>query len=366
MIVVLYLGGKLKSIFLFSTRVKEVLEQLQKNSIYDFFRLSDVPFKLVYIVLIIVLLSALVKIGEAQEINSAVLERSLDEQNYFQVSYDNDLFRGEDYGNTQNIGFELVRSKWAIKKVFSIFPKIKNSRVSAGFGFEHAVYTPQDLASKEIQLGDYPYAAYLVLKAFKTSCDTVNKRRFIANASIGFIGPLAGGKQMQTSIHQTTGDVIPQGWVNQLNNDLLLNYSVIVEQQLLHIKSRVSFLLFGEANIGSLNTSVGVGAKVLLGMFQNSFESKSTYNQPFQIYLFASLFSKANAYDATLQGGFFSRESSFVIDSEQINRFQIANSTGLVLRYKAYQAGVFANTSSAPFKSTGVKSYGGVFVGKRF
>ena len=39
------------------------------------------------------------------------------------------------------------------------------------------------------------------------------------------------GKEMQVGIHEATGNVIPQGWRNQIKNDADVNYEIAYDKR---------------------------------------------------------------------------------------------------------------------------------------
>ncbi len=57
---------------------------------------------------------------------------------------------------------------------------------------------------------------------------------------------MAGAKGMQEGIHRWLNDIQPQGWGNQVHNDLVLNYQVNYERQLYAARDHVSLSAYGK------------------------------------------------------------------------------------------------------------------------
>ncbi len=77
---------------------------------------------------------------------------------------------------------------------------------------------------------DRPYAGWLF---FNTGIahlyeDQGNKERINGLLlSIGIVGPCSFAEQTQKAVHRAIGSEIPQGWDNQLNNELGINVSYL-------------------------------------------------------------------------------------------------------------------------------------------
>lgn len=80
------------------------------------------------------------------------------------------------------------------------------------------IFTPEDLENTELIVADRPYAGWLHLDMAALGC---NERTLdVLELSVGMVGPAAGGKEMQKWFHQIIDSPDPQGWHNQINNEL--------------------------------------------------------------------------------------------------------------------------------------------------
>jgi lipid A 3-O-deacylase len=95
-------------------------------------------------------------------------------------------------------------------------------------GFQHCVsisigqgiYTPDDISREELIQEDQPYAGILTL-AF--GIHSISSRRLdTLEINLGIVGPHSFAEQMQKFIHSLTGATKPQGWHNQLKDELAL------------------------------------------------------------------------------------------------------------------------------------------------
>lgn len=149
---------------------------------------------------------------------------------------ENDLFTGTDRGYTN--GFKLV---WVSPEIgpepgrmrlsgllgtlarrlpFSAIPE---SRRYLSLSFGQNIFTPEDIWRRNLIFDDRPYAGFTygavgfyargpsVLDGFE--------------ATIGVVGPASLGGDVQKFLHRTFGWTRPEGWPNQLKNELILGLS---------------------------------------------------------------------------------------------------------------------------------------------
>jgi len=140
-------------------------------------------------------------------------------------------------------------------------------RLHASLALGHNLYTPEDISTSELVVDDRPYAAWLhadlglvgitdeILRTMEFSC--------------GWIGPAAGGEELQKWVHELIDSPEPMGWHNQLNNEL--TFMLVFEQKWRHILPLGNFGLevdlspHGSVAFGNVFTYGGVGGTVRLG-----------------------------------------------------------------------------------------------------
>jgi len=298
----------------------------------------------------------------AQRISNTALYRTIQSPTYFRVHYENDYFSGTDKYYTQGINLEQVHP--LIGKFFTSRLLIHSgvSETKFGISVEHEGFTPTLITQPQILYGDRPFAACLFGKTFSIVNDPARRQRISSALSAGVIGPAAGGKEMQESIHHWINAVQPQGWQNQIQNDLILNYQVDYEQALLSVSY---FSLSGKAGAraGTFNTKATAGIIFMIGYFDDPFTNFSGQNRKKQVYLYAEPVVNIVGHDATLQGGFFNRTNPYVIPSTAVSRFVFQGNAGLIIKINALQLEYFQSYITREFTTGNYHIWGGLRVG---
>jgi len=301
----------------------------------------------------------------AQKINHLASFRNIEGERYFRFNYDNDFFTATDENYTQGYNFELVAPALRKNPLNFILIKANQQNTRYGVALEHIGFTPNEYDLPEIQFGDRPFAAAIMLRSFAISKNTVKQIRFHSALSLGLIGPGAFGKEMQTEIHEITGNKTPLGWRNQIQNDVVLNYNFGIEKQLLNLNDIIGFQIQSNLEIGTLFTNISVGSNIIIGKFQNLFTSKAQHST-FQIYVYAKPSVSLIGYDATLQGGLINRDNAYTISAGDVERLTFQYDFGLVLQTKTLYFEYTRSRISPEFQSGPSAKWGGFRVGFTF
>lgn len=301
----------------------------------------------------------------AQKIDNMASFRDIKKDTYFRYSYDNDYFTSTDKDYTQGYNFELVTPFFRKNPANYLFFKPKNSEYKYGLSIEHIGFTPDNIKSREIQFGDRPFAAAIMLKSFIIATDTINKTRIISSLNTGLIGPGAFGKEMQVAIHEQTGNAIPHGWSNQIKNDIVLNYEISHEKQLVRFRNLFSLQSNTTARVGTLFTNVSVGLNATFGIINSPFTAMKNKNK-FQLYLYSQPLVSAIGYDATLQGGLFNDKSPYTIPNRDINRFTAQHNYGVVLQTRSLYFEYSRTAITREFETSRSSKWGGIRIGFKF
>lgn len=292
-----------------------------------------------------------------QKVNNLSSHRNMGSDSYFRIHYDNDYFTTTDENYTQGIQLELALPIFKKNPVNYLFPSLPNSNSIYGLSIEHNGFTPDDIRSKEIQKGDRPFAAAIMLKSFKVTKSEERPLRLASSLSVGVIGPLAFGYEMQKGIHIAIDGAIPGGWRNQIHNDAVINYRLTVERDL-YIESRfVSLSSHVTGRLGTYHTNASIGFNANLGFVPQKVNSK------FDLYLFAHPQVNFVAYDATLQGGFFQKSSPYQVPSSDIERLVLQMNYGLVLKLSKMYFEYYRTSISKEFETGERTRWGGVRIG---
>jgi hypothetical protein len=256
---------------------------------------------------------------------------------YLKIVFDNDIFDNTDYYYTNGVRLELVSSFAQKLPTSKLLPVLRKADVSfQGLSLVQNIYTPVNPDTKVVRLNDRPFSAFLSLGHFRESYNYERGLRMYSEISIGVIGPASMGGIVQSSIHE----IEPLGWQNQIKNDLVLNYSFLIEKILLSRKN-IELKLSADANLGTIYDKLGGGLAFRLGRFKKLLENSIIGYRPnnpsrIDFWFYTKINANLIAYDATLQGGMFSESNIYVIDSKSLNRTVLNASAGFSLFYRGF------------------------------
>ena len=297
-----------------------------------------------------------------QKIDNMASFRDIKSTNYFRFHYDNDYFTSTDKEYTQGYNFELTSPRLSKNPINQLFISPKNSEFKYGLSLEHIGFTADNIASDQIQFDDRPFAAAIMLKSFAIATDTIQKSRIVSSLNLGIIGPGAFGGDMQTAIHRATGNTIPKGWYNQIKNDVVINYELTYEKQLLRFHDFFSIQTTATARLGTLFTNASVGFNTTIGIINSPFTSVKNKNK-FQLYAYTQPLVNVIGYDATLQGGLFNHKSVYTINDSKIERFTLQNNFGIVLQYRTLYLEYSRTILTREFSYGNSFKWGGIRIG---
>ncbi|MBH8570825.1 lipid A deacylase LpxR family protein [Microvirga sp. STS02] len=254
-------------------------------------------------------------------------------------TYANDLFFRTDYYFTQGMTLTLVHPMLArlpVRHLLAAGPR--GSTQQHGLTLCYDGFTPLRIQDAFIRVGDRPYAAYLYGSFFRASNQPARHQRLTTALEIGFIGPAAGGKQLQTAIHRLTGNAEPRGWDYQIRNAPIIGYRVAFEKQLA-ANQHVDLLGNVEASLGTLYTYAGTGLRLRAGKLNPCFADLAVTSPSYsgklhwQLYGEATLTGRLIGYDATLQGSPFTNRDPYTLPASDVVRAILRSSGGVVLAH---------------------------------
>ena len=168
----------------------------------------------------------------AQEIQNGLSYREVPHGDYFRVNYENDLAFHTDYYYTQGVHFEVLKQSFRNDFLRALFPLGKGGFRRFGYGLESAGYTPMSIIADSILRGDRPFAGMAYAKVFAIANHPAHASRIVSALSLGWMGPAAGGYEIQAYIHRHTGNLDPVGWKYQVGNSPVINCEVDYERAL--------------------------------------------------------------------------------------------------------------------------------------
>jgi hypothetical protein len=266
------------------------------------------------------------------------------------IQYENDLFVQTDRYYTQGIALNYKTILRSTSFVEGFFFKVPASRKRLSLGLDQQVFTPTSIRSDSLLNHDRPYAATLRLTTVFESTDTLKKRLFGWQFSVGMLGPGALGKETQTGIHKATNNFLPLGWQHQLNTGLLVDVGAHVNYRLIAIRRWLSLDVNAQANLGTGNTSLLAGGNLNFCLVKNKL-ALGFYVKPAL---------RIVGYDATLQGSLIGLKSEYHIPSNQLERLISEQETGVRLQLNRCSVDVWLRFQSHLFEGAVNHRWGGI------
>lgn len=271
----------------------------------------------------------------------------------FSLRHDNDINFFTDCYFTS--GVELRWYTPALKHSplhYILIPSPKGSITVYALMLTHNMYTPKKIFTPDLVPFDHPYSAYLLLGQMKESYHSRRQMKVTSSFQIGFIGPLAGGDAIQTTLHKNISIADPaEGWDNQIQNDLCLQYAARLENGIfmyphLELLSNIQF------ELGVPRTQAILGMKLRIGEMWSYFDGPETSGtQIWQLYGFMEANVHIVNYNAVLQGGFFNENNKHVLYN--VNKIYGHFRYGITAVYQRYSVRYGVNINSRTF-STGL------------
>ena len=297
----------------------------------------------------------------AQAIGTTGVERDLPGNSSWRLAYDNDFFTATDRYFTQGIALEVTSPRLGRLPLMRALLVRRGTLARHSIVFEDDGYTASDLKAPQILSGDHPYAGTKQLRLQAIATDTLRRLRVSSSLNVGIIGQGAGGAAIQTFIHRRTGNTIPQGWGNQIRNDVILNYEAGVEREVYRAGRRLLITGVGIARVGTYNTAITAGPTLMVGAVGTPFRAGAPSRRAF--YLFAKPQVNVVGYDATLQGGLFNRSSPYTITNADLSRVVYRQQVGAVYRSGSLFLEYSQSYASPEFRGARAHRSGGFQVG---
>lgn len=176
-----------------------------------------------------------------------------------------------------------------------------------GWRLGQELYTASDIKLPPERIGppDHPYAAWLFGGFFKEVHDASGRHQR-TGIDIGCLGPCAGGEWTQTNLHRVIDQSLPKGWNKQVKNEPgILLYKEVAPVRWNPTK-KVDITPSLKGRLGNIHTDVSAAFLVRGGQL-NAVPDQPTFHGFFRVE------GRAVAYDATLQGGYFSTDSPHTV-----------------------------------------------------
>jgi hypothetical protein len=181
--------------------------------------------------------------------------------------------------------------------------RLPTQSITYGWHFGQDLYTASDIKLKPEQINplDHPYAGWIYGGVFR-EVQNRDGSGLRLGLDLGCLGPCAGGEWTQTNLHQALNQPLPQAWSTQLQQEwgLVLNAEVAPARwNLLQDMDLASRL---KVRVGNIFTDARAELLWRYGRLNEMREDQASF-------VFARGELRANAYNATLQGGYFNNQS---------------------------------------------------------
>lgn len=198
----------------------------------------------------------------------------------FSIYMENDLFGGTDRYYTS--GVKLSWSSPDLEKysdtpyaspllpLFDLLPYINETGYQKNlvFALGQNIYTPDDTETASLVRNDRPYAGWLYVGTGVVWKNAEARNSLVLD--IGVVGPWAYGQEAQRKIHDLRGLDHPNGWDNQLHNELGLSlvYERMWRWPQHERRSGLDWELLPHAGaaIGNVYTYANAGAELRAGL----------------------------------------------------------------------------------------------------
>lgn len=307
--------------------------------------------------------------------------RPIDQDGVLTFALENDLFAGRDDGYTNGVRASYVSPEAGIPpwietmaSIVPLFPQEGHTRWTFALG--QSMFAPKDLTISTPQLNDRPYAGWLygTVGLIADNTQTLDNLQL----TVGMVGPASAAAETQRIVHKIVGSDIPQGWGNQLHNELgvVLSYDH-KWRGLLELSPfglGVDFTPSVGGSVGNVYTHAAASAMVRVG-----YDLPSDYGPPvirpnlpgsdffvpsksFGWYLFGGLEGRAVARNIFLDGNTF--RSSQSVDKEL---FVGGVQTGVAFTFRTTRVAYTHIFRTKEFKGQdGTEQFGALTVSMRF
>ncbi len=305
--------------------------------------------------------------ADAQVIDNVSAIKNINRDGYFRFNYDNDYFTASDVYYTQGIALELITPKLKLNPFNKLLIQPRGNYLKYGVRFDHYGYTATSISTHAIRYGDRPFCGNLSVSSLVIAADSVKKQRISSTFTAGVMGSKAGGEGMQVKIHTWLKNIIPVGWAYQIANDVILDYQINYEKQLTHVGNHFLVSSNSELRVGTHTDKVKTGVNFMLGRFDNPYNApQKPRKNRLNYHIYGQLQTGFTAYDATLQGGLFNKNSPYTIAAEDITRVTLQGDFGLMINFNKLYLEYTQAFISKEFRTGGLHRYGGVRIGVGF
>jgi lipid A 3-O-deacylase len=180
------------------------------------------------------------------------------------------------------------------------------------------------------------------------------------------MGPAALGYDIQYNIHRWLKNPVPHGWQHQTKNDIIINYQLNYEKQLLSAGNNFLLNTTAEARLGTLDTKLSGGFNFMAGRFNKRFLQPGNEKRKAEYYFYSQGRVNFIGYDASMQGGLFTRKNPYTIAGSDISRVTFQADAGIIVNFKKIYFSYTQSVLTKEYRTGKYHRWGGVSIGFAF
>lgn len=303
---------------------------------------------------------------------NAATAQIVQEPSTLEIYLENDFFNtrgdGTDRYYTNGVRVQYYFSKKKKNFPSNVLIRISDDKNVYSWGLTQNMFTPASIEVEEVQLNDRPYAGALYATHGLNSIDTEKRIRVSSEFMLGVIGPLSFAKETQTWVHNMFNYTIPEGWDNQVPNDIIINYNIQVEKQLMYASGKVLVNGIVETFNGTMYNAMSAGINMRVGRFHNYFEPNTASGKA-QLFVHMKPSVRVVYSNALLQGGLISNISDkaggYSLSKDQLERINAFYEIGLVYQRPKFGITVLQKIRTAEFKGGEAQEIGNISINAR-
>ncbi|MBB36224.1 MAG: hypothetical protein CME88_16230 [Hirschia sp.] len=304
-----------------------------------------------------------------------------DEKGTWSLVVENDYFGDSDDNYTNGLRLSWMSGSKPMDPVSRFATNLMRGDdavvVRRGLAIGQSVFTPNDLQTTEYLPDQRPYAAWL----YGEFTNVVERSNTIDQLTIqlGVVGPSAGGEWAQEEIHNLIEDEAPQGWDNQIKDEVGVVISYDKKMRALAKLGETDFGIDITPNLGvtlgNIYTNARAGLTVRIGQ-----DLKNDYGPPrvrpslagsgyfapddgFSWYIFGGVEGRAVAHDIFLEGSLFRTDDPSVVAKDFVADLQ----AGLVLQFGQTQIGLTYIERTEEYETQDIpQRFGAVSLSRKF
>jgi lipid A 3-O-deacylase len=294
------------------------------------------------------------------------------EDHSLKISFENDFlnFRGDgtDRYFTNGLRIDYFVKKQKINFPSSLLFKISTDKNLYSWGVAQYMFTPSRIDVADIQYNDRPYAGALVAIHSLSSFDYTNRLKLSSQLFLGVMGPMSLAKETQIFVHSTFNYPRPKGWDNQVPNDIIINYNIQLEKELIYIPGKLLISGNIETFNGTLYNAMGAGFMMKAGKISNYYRESNADNikkkNATHLYVFMSPAARVIYSNALLEGGIITNinqvHKGYILNKDQIERLNVFADVGVIYERPKFGLAIIQKMRTSDFKGGNAMEVGSI------